>query len=160
MSQGSEGNYHEPVLVGEVVELFLPLTGGVLVDATYGGGGHSRALLDHLAGDVRVLGIDRDPEAVGRVTPHERLKVVRGNFGAMRTMLDAEGIEEVGGVLFDFGVSSHQLDVAERGFSFRQAGPLDMRMGPDAGVDAGTLVNEASADELARIISRFCSDGW
>ncbi len=155
MSQGSEGHYHEPVMVDEVVELFLPLTDGVVIDATFGGGGHSKALLDRLVEGVRVLGIDRDPDAVGRATPHERLTVVRGNFGEMKVILENEQIEDVSGVLFDFGVSSHQLDVAGRGFSYRHDGPLDMRMGPDAARSAADLVNRADVGELTRIIGRY-----
>ena len=155
MSQGSEDHYHEPVMLGEVVELFLPLTDGVIVDATYGGGGHTKALLDRLGGGVRVLGIDRDPDAVGRVTPRDRLTVVQGNFGEMDVILQAQGIETISGALFDFGVSSHQLDVAGRGFSFRHAGPLDMRMGPDARESAHDLVNHSEGRELARIIGRL-----
>lgn len=160
MSQGSDDTYHRPVMVEEVVELFLPLTvgplsSGVLVDATYGGGGHSRVLLDRLGGGVRVLGIDQDPDAVERATPHERLTVVQGNFGDMNEILDRQGIEEISGVLFDFGVSSHQLDESTRGFSYRHDGPLDMRMGPDARRSAFDIVNSAEQSELTRIIGRF-----
>ena len=155
MSQESEGHYHDPVMVDEVVELFLPLTEGVIVDATYGGGGHSRVLLDRLARGVRILGIDRDSDAIGRATPLDRLTVVQGNFGEMDLILEEEGIEEVAGVLFDFGVSSHQLDVGSRGFSYRLDGPLDMRMGPDASGSAHDLVNDLDGRELAKIIGRL-----
>lgn len=155
MSQGSKDDYHDPVMVDDVVELFLPLTDGVIVDATYGGGGHSRILLDRLEEGVKILGIDRDPDAIVRVTPHDRLSVTRGNFGDMDVILEAEGIEQISGVLFDFGVSSHQLDVADRGFSFRHDGPLDMRMGPDASRSASEIVNEADVGDLARMIGRL-----
>ena len=155
MSQGSEESYHLPVMVAEVVELFLPVTDGVIVDATFGGGGHSRALLDRLGGGVRVLGIDRDSDAIERVTPHERLAIAQGNFGDMSEVLERNGIIAISGVLFDFGVSSYQLDVASRGFSYRNDGPLDMRMGPDARQSAFDLVNEADQNELSRIIGRL-----
>ena len=155
MSQGSDNIYHRPVMVEEVVEMFLPLIGGVIVDATFGGGGHSGMLLDRLDERVRVLGIDRDPDAVVRVTPQERLTVVQGNFGDMSAVLEAQGIETISGALFDFGVSSHQLEVGSRGFSFRHDGPIDMRMGPDAGQPASELVNHADQADLTRIIGRF-----
>ena len=155
MSQGSEERYHDPVMVTEVVELFLSVTDGVIVDATFGGGGHSRALLDRLGGGVQVLGIDRDSDAIERVTPHERLAIAQGNFGDMSEVLERNGIDAISGVLFDFGVSSYQLDVASRGFSYRNDGPLDMRMGPDARQSAFDLVNEADQNELSRIIGRL-----
>ena len=155
MSQGSERIYHQPVMVEEVVEMFLPVTRGVIVDATFGGGGHAGVLLERLGNGVRVLGIDRDPEAVERVTPHDRLNVVQGNFGDMNAILEAQGIDAISGALFDYGVSSHQLDVASRGFSYRNDGPLDMRMGPDASMSADHLVNHADQSDLTRIIGRF-----
>jgi 16S rRNA (cytosine1402-N4)-methyltransferase len=112
-------------------------------------------LLDRLGDGVRVLGIDRDPDAVGRVSPHQRLTVVQGNFGEMNAILEDQGIEEISGVLFDFGVSSHQLDASSRGFSYRHDGPLDMRMGPDADRSAHDLVNHGDRSELTRLIGRL-----
>jgi 16S rRNA (cytosine1402-N4)-methyltransferase len=139
----------------EVVELFRPLTEGVIVDATFGGGGHSRALLESLAQGIEILGIDRDPEALERAFSHDRLTVVRGNFGELDVIVNEAGIGNIVGALFDFGVSSHQLDEPARGFSYRHDGPIDMRMGPDAATDAGTIVNEADHRTLSRIIYRF-----
>lgn len=147
--------YHVPVMLEEVLELFGPLQDGVIVDATYGGGGHSAALLRRLPVAVGVLGIDRDPEAIGRGTRNERLDLVVGNFGDLDTILRTQGIGEIAGILFDLGVSSRQLDTAGRGFSYRRDGPLDMRMGPDARRSAHDLVNIASATELARIVRRL-----
>ena len=144
--------YHMPVMVEEVVDLFRPLEDGVIVDATYGGGGHATALLDRLEDGVRVLGIDRDPEAIGRAVGHERLQLVVGNFGELDTILKRQGIDEIAGVLFDLGVSSRQLDEARRGFSYRQDGPLDMRMGPDATASADDLVNRTQVPELTRLV--------
>ena len=148
-------DFHTPVLTGEIVEIFRPVPKGVIVDATFGGGGHAAALLDNLDEKVRVLGIDRDPEAVGRAAPHPRLEVRIGNFGEMERILADRGIDRIAGALFDFGVSRHQLDSARRGFSYRRDGPLDMRMGPDAPLTAGRLVNDAPLSELESILRRF-----
>lgn len=155
MSQGTDGRYHEPVMVNEVVELFLPLTEGVVIDATFGGGGHAAALLRDLADGIEVIGIDRDPDALANAGRHDRLTLAEGNFGDIDVILDKLGIGRITGALFDLGVSSHQLDVAERGFSFRASGPLDMRMGPDTSATAEDLVNDLPVAELARIIGRF-----
>lgn len=155
MSQGTDGRYHEPVMVNEVVELFLPLTEGVVIDATFGGGGHAAALLRDLADGIEVIGIDRDPDALANADRHDRLTLAEGNFGDIDVILDKLGIGRITGALFDLGVSSHQLDVAERGFSFRASGPLDMRMGPDTSATAEDLVNDLPVAELARIIGRF-----
>ena len=147
--------FHMPVMLEEVVDLFRSAVGGVLVDATYGGGGHTAALLAGLPGDVRVLGIDRDPEAIRRAAGHERLDLEVGNFTDLETILRMRGIAGISGVLFDLGVSSHQLDESRRGFSYRHDGPLDMRMGPDAPAPASELVNQAGVPDLARVISTF-----
>lgn len=153
--------YHIPVMLEEVVGLFAPLEEGVIVDATYGGGGHASALLERLDQRVRVLGLDRDPEAVRRAArrereqERERLELAVGNFGRLDALLEERGVAAAAGVLFDLGVSSRQLDEARRGFSYRRDGPLDMRMGPDAARSARELVNGASVPELARIIRTF-----
>src|SRR5690606_5911187 len=111
----------------EVVEVFKPLTSGVVVDATFGGGGHTRRLLDELAAEVRIVGIDRDPDALANAAEEgERLTVVSGNFAEVRRLLEQAGVETPVGFLFDLGVSSHQLDESSRGFSYRNDGPLDM----------------------------------
>jgi len=163
-----ERSYHDPVMTTEIVELFAPLTGGVIVDATFGGGGHSAALLSALQ-DVSVLAIDRDPDVMSRVPVDTRFRFVSGNFGDLdqvlaaretrvwireRTARDSHG-GGVAGVLFDLGVSSHQLDQPGRGFSYHHAGPLDMRMGPDASISAADIVNGFDADELADIFRRY-----
>ena len=144
--------YHRPVMVEEVVDLFRPLTDGVIIDATYGGGGHTKALLDRLEGGISILGIDRDPEAIDRAPDRDRLVLVAGNFRELDTIIEMHGIEEIAGVLFDLGVSGRQLDEARRGFSYRQDGPLDMRMGPDAAVSADEVVNGTPVPELTRLI--------
>ncbi len=148
---------HIPVLVHEVVAILRPRDGAIFVDGTFGAGGYSRALLD--AAPCRVWGIDRDPDAIaaGRVLEDAyagRLQLRQGRFGDMEAILGAEGVSRVDGVALDLGVSSMQLDRAERGFSFRAEGPLDMRM-ERTGPDAATLVNTLPESELADIIYRY-----
>jgi 16S rRNA (cytosine1402-N4)-methyltransferase len=149
-----EAGYHRPVLVEEVVELMAPVTPGVVVDATFGGGGHTRRMLDEFGDEVTVLAIDRDPEALANAG-ELGVEAIEGNFAEIDTLIRSVTDEPVAGVLFDFGVSSHQLDEAGRGFSYRQEGPLDMRMGPDAAVSAADIVNEWPVDDIARIIRTY-----
>ena len=144
--------FHTPVMLEEVVSFFSPIKDGVIVDATLGGGGHTAALLARLDDSVSVLGIDRDPAAIGRMPEHDRLLLVVANFGHLDRVLATRGLDEIAGVLLDLGVSSHQLDEGERGFSYRHEGPLDMRMGPDATRTAHEIINETPATELVRII--------
>jgi 16S rRNA (cytosine1402-N4)-methyltransferase len=152
--------YHEPVMLDEVVELFAPVATGMIVDATLGGGGHAMALLDRYP-ELRVLGIDRDPDAVAAVPAHPRLSIVRANFADLEEVLIDERVSQpdrgpaVDGVLLDLGVSSHQLDTTARGFSYHHDGPIDMRMDPDAALDAATIVDTWTADELADIFRRY-----
>ncbi|MBM3481892.1 MAG: 16S rRNA (cytosine(1402)-N(4))-methyltransferase RsmH [Alphaproteobacteria bacterium] len=144
---------HVPVMLAEVLEALAPRTGGLYVDGTFGAGGYSRAILD--AAPCRVIGLDRDPEAIARggelvESVSGRLDLIEGRFGAMAKLLGGRGVDAVDGIAFDLGVSSPQIDTPERGFSFRQDGPLDMRMGR-SGRSAADLVNQASEAELARI---------
>jgi 16S rRNA (cytosine1402-N4)-methyltransferase len=148
----SEG--HAPVLLQEMLDALAPRNGAHYIDGTFGGGGYSRAILD--SADCRVLGIDRDPDAIARgaelVTRYAgRLTLVEGRFSQMDTLLENAGETGSDGVVLDLGVSSFQLDQAERGFSFRADGPLDMRMGRD-GASAADLVNTADEDMLIDII--------
>ena len=145
---------HIPVLVDEVVLALSPEPDSVILDGTFGLGGYSRALL--AAAPCRVIGIDRDPQAIARGRALEtefsgRLSLIEGRFGAMESLLHAAGIDAVDGVALDIGVSSPQIDDPERGFSFRFDGPLDMRMGGE-GPSAATLVNSLGETELANII--------
>lgn len=158
MSGERGGAGHNPVLLAEVVAHLAPRDGGTYVDATFGAGGYARAILDAAA--CSVIGIDRDPEACTRAGAlvaryGGRLRVLRGRFGAMIELLADIDISTVDGVAFDLGVSSPQLDVPARGFSFRLNGPLDMRMDPESGQSAAEMVNALSEDELADIISTY-----
>ena len=151
----SNRTYHEPVMVDEVLAWLEPAAAGWIVDCTYGGGGHSHALLRRFP-LARVVGIDRDPDALRQAEDHPRLVVVEANYRAIANVLADERFpERVDGILLDLGVSSYQLDASERGFSYRASGPLDMRMGPDAPRSAAELVNTASEDELADILRRY-----
>jgi 16S rRNA (cytosine1402-N4)-methyltransferase len=150
---------HEPVMVGEVVEAFSAAPAGTIVDATVGGGGHAEAILES-SGSFKVIGIDRDPNAVvaartrlARFGP--RASVHHDRFDRLVGVMESEGVEsgELSGVLFDLGVSSPQLDRPDRGFSFRTQGPLDMRMNQqDSGSKtAADLVNTVSVADLTRM---------
>ncbi|HET8738280.1 MAG TPA: 16S rRNA (cytosine(1402)-N(4))-methyltransferase RsmH [Acidimicrobiia bacterium] len=157
MNQGPDNEqvgYHRPVLADEVIELMAPVVPGVIVDATFGGGGHTRRLLDEFGDEVSVIAIDRDPEAVANAA-RLAVTVIEGNFADIDDLVRSVTDEPISGVLFDFGVSSRQLDHAERGFSYRHEGPLDMRMGPDAVHTADEIVNTWSIEDLARIIRRY-----
>ncbi|MDP1793029.1 MAG: 16S rRNA (cytosine(1402)-N(4))-methyltransferase RsmH [Acidimicrobiales bacterium] len=151
---------HIPVMRDEVVDLFAPVPGGSVVDATLGGAGHAVALLDahpHLS----IIGLDRDPDAIAaateRLAPYgDRASVHHVRFDALAQVVDAP----LSGVLFDLGVSSPQLDRGERGFAFRHDGPLDMRMDPTRGRSAADLVNDETAEVLAQILRDGGETRW
>jgi 16S rRNA (cytosine1402-N4)-methyltransferase len=139
----------------EIVELLRPVGPGVVVDATFGGGGHTKALLDRVAG-ARVIALDRDPDAAIQAAPlGDRIRFRTADFRHLDDVLAEEGAHELAGAVFDLGVSSHQLDVGERGFSYHHRGPLDMRMGPEAPQRASDLVNHWDRDRLRAVIRRF-----
>jgi 16S rRNA (cytosine1402-N4)-methyltransferase len=145
--------YHRPVLVDEVIELIRPVMPGVVIDATFGGGGHSRSMIEEFGDDVEIVGIDRDPQAVANGAALG-VRVVEANFSEVGDVAASTAVTPAA-ILFDFGVSSHQLDRPERGFSYRNDGPLDMRMGPDAAATAAEIVNEWPLEDLTRIIRRY-----
>jgi 16S rRNA (cytosine1402-N4)-methyltransferase len=149
---------HVPVMLAEVLATLGPQDGATYLDATFGGGGYARAILEAAPG-CTVFAIDRDPDAIARGAALAqrfagRLHLVEGRFGDMLALLRDRGIAALDGVVMDLGVSSFQLDQAERGFSFRADGPLDMRMGK-TGPSAAELVNSLPERELADIIFRF-----
>jgi 16S rRNA (cytosine1402-N4)-methyltransferase len=149
---------HVPVLVAEVVDYLAPRRGGLFVDATVGLGGHAEALLA-ASPAVRLVGVDRDPEALElagrRLAPYgERVRLVEGRFDGLAALLAPLGLGPVAGVLADLGVSSLQLDTPRRGFSFRREGPLDMRMGRE-GPTAAEVVNRYPEGDLERIFREY-----
>ncbi len=152
--------YHRPVLVEEVVGLLVVESGGVYVDATLGGGGHAEAILRSLSPQGRVVGVDRDPEAIAYAADRlaafrERFTAVQARFSELREALAAQGIDSVSGILFDLGVSSHQLDTPSRGFSFDKPGPLDFRMDSRSPLTAADVVNTWSERDLAEVLWKY-----
>lgn len=147
---------HVSVLLGESLEYLAIRPDGTYVDATFGNGGHSQAILERLT-TGRLIALDQDPEAVARAAQiaHPSLTFVQANFSELRRVLDDLQIESVDGVLFDLGVSSMQLDNAVRGFSFSKPAPLDMRMNPYAGRSAYDILTTASERELADIFFHY-----
>ncbi|MDB5478633.1 MAG: S-adenosyl-methyltransferase mraW [Alphaproteobacteria bacterium] len=148
---------HIPVLLNEVIEGLAPQPNKIYIDATFGRGGYSKAILE--AADCRVIGIDRDPEAIA--TGHEfektyqgRFKILSGPFSQIQILLHDAQVFHVHGIAFDLGVSSPQLDNATRGFSFRFDGPLDMRMSQE-GESAADIVNDTDENDLANIIYQY-----
>jgi 16S rRNA (cytosine1402-N4)-methyltransferase len=150
---------HQPVMRDEIVDALSPVPSGVVLDATLGGAGHSEALLES-RDDIRVLGLDRDGDALAaawrRLAPHaDRVMTQRCRFDELDEAMRANDVEQLSGALFDLGVSSPQLDRSERGFSYRNDGPLDMRMDTDARWSADDVVNGYAESELADIIRRY-----
>jgi len=155
----AEHEAHIPVLLREWVDALVVDPDGSYVDATFGRGGHSRAILARLSARGRLLALDRDPEAycVGRQLAEQdaRFHIVHRPFAELADVLAQAGWQDVNGVGFDLGVSSPQVDDAARGFSFQKAGPLDMRMNPEAGQPLSRLLEHVSEKELAGIIRQF-----
>jgi 16S rRNA (cytosine1402-N4)-methyltransferase len=150
---------HTTVMRDEVARALAPRAGGIYVDATLGGGGHTVALLE-AEPKARIVGMDRDPAAIAAAEEWlapvaDRVTLVRSTFSRVRAELDALGIGQVDGIVADLGVSSPQLDEPERGMSFRREGPLDMRMDPENGETALELIDRLSDDELADVIFQY-----
>jgi 16S rRNA (cytosine1402-N4)-methyltransferase len=149
---------HEPVMVEETVAMLQPSRGGLFVDCTIGLGGHGRALLE--AGAARLLGLDRDADALERAAEaleawRDRVELVHADYRDLDQVLEARGIGGVAGALADLGVSSMQLDAAGRGFSFRRDEPLDMRMDRSGGPTAADLLATVAEEDLADVIFRY-----
>lgn len=165
MKQGEESFHHLPVLLQEVLDGLRPYTGGRYVDCTVGGGGHSRAILEASGPTGRLLGLDQDPAALRAAADTlapcgSRATLKKANFRRLLETAREAGFDQADGVLFDIGVSSPQLDEGERGFSFHQDAPLDMRMDPDGPVTARDLVNELEIPDLTRILQDYGEERW
>lgn len=156
--------HHISVLLNECIDNLNIRPDGIYVDGTMGGGGHSLEIAKRLT-TGRLICIDQDPnahEAAGKRLAEykDRITFVRDNFGNIKSILDSLGIEKIDGMLLDIGVSSHQLDEAERGFSYQQDAPLDMRMNPDRPFSAYDVVNGYDEDELDRVIFTYGEERW
>lgn len=148
----SENAYHIPALMAETISGLNISPGGTYVDVTFGGGGHSRAILSHLGADGRLLGFDQDMDAWANRLNDNRFTFVHGNFAYLKNFLRYYGVEKVDGIVADLGVSFHHFDAEDRGFSFRfDDAPLDMRMNRNATVDAAKVLNEYDREALANV---------
>lgn len=150
---------HTTVLMEETVNACVNNPDGIYVDGTFGRGGHSRCLLSKLSDQGRLIGFDKDPLAIASgqelMQEDSRFQIVQSSFADMKAELNRLGIEQVDGILLDLGMSSPQIDDAERGFSFMRDGPLDMRMNPDAGISASEWVMTMPETEIARVLKEY-----
>lgn len=155
--------YHRPVLLEECLEGLALRPQGIYLDGTLGGGGHSAAILERLGPQGRLYGIDRDPQALQAAAARiqdRRFTPIRGNFHQAKALLAQHGVASLDGALLDLGVSSHQLDARERGFSYHDDAPLDMRMDPDQPFSARNLVNQWSQEDIARVLRDYGEEKW
>lgn len=150
-----EMEYHNPVLLKETVDGLNIKEDGVYVDVTFGGGGHSKEILSRLGENGKLFAFDQDQDALENAIDDSRFKLISQNFRHLKKFLRFYGIKKVDGILGDFGVSSHQFDVAERGFSLRFEADLDMRMDQEGTISAYNIVNEYSETELVSILSQY-----
>ena len=149
-------DYHVPVMAHECVDAMDLRPGGIYVDVTFGGGGHSRLILEKAGDrDIRLFGFDQDEEARANALEDDRFTFVAANFRHLRNYLRLHGVTAIDGLLADLGVSSHQFNEAERGFSYRFDAELDMRMGPAADRTAADIVNNYSAEDLQRVFGEY-----
>lgn len=147
--------YHNPVLLKDSVDALIINESGIYVDCTFGGGGHSREILNRLDQNGKLFSFDQDVDAIRNKIDDDRFELVEQNFRFLKNNLRFRGVKQVDGVLGDLGVSSHQFDTPERGFSTRFDGELDMRMNQNAALSAKTIINEYEEEELARIFYDF-----
>lgn len=150
-----ETGYHTSVLLHECIEGLAIKPNGVYVDVTFGGGGHSRAILEKLDGEGQLFVFDQDKDAQANAPDDERLTFIHSNFRELKKFLRLHGVTKVDGVLADLGVSSWQFDTAERGFSYRFDGPLDMRMNQGVGTSAADVLNNYTAEKLQEMFSLY-----
>ena len=156
---------HIPVLFHEIMDIMAPQPGEVFVDCTLGGGGHSRGFLERMGDDGRLIGIDQDTNALQAAGANlaefgDRVTYVHSNYNNLDEILNTYAPDGVDGILFDIGVSSHQLDEKDRGFSYMQDAPLDMRMNQSQNFSAWDVVNTYSEEELHRIIKEYGEERW
>lgn len=151
--------FHKSVLLHEIIKFLNPKAGELVIDATVGGAGHTKGLI---ARGARVLGIDRDPEAISYLKNMNlpNITLVRGNFSNIGEIARDSGFKNVQGIVFDLGVSAHQLETPERGFSFQKDGPLDMRMDPDLQIQASDIVNHFEERRLYEILKTFAQQKY
>lgn len=148
-------DYHKPVMLNECIEGLDIRPDGTYVDVTFGGGGHSRAIMEHLGEAGRLIGFDQDADALANAIEDSRFCLIHENFRYIKAFLRLHGVRQVDGIIADLGVSSHQFDVAERGFSTRMEGTLDLRMDRRQELTAKELVNSSSEEELTRILRLY-----
>ena len=148
--------YHTPVLLDESVSALISSTSGIYADATFGGGGHSREILSRLSPEGRLISFDRDSDAIANRPDDNRLTLIRSDFRWIHNHILHQGYRDgIDGILADLGVSSHQFDTAERGFSFRYEAPLDMRMNQEGALTAADIVNGYKPEEIERILRLY-----
>ncbi|QNL50125.1 16S rRNA (cytosine(1402)-N(4))-methyltransferase RsmH [Olivibacter sp. SDN3] len=147
--------YHIPVMLRECMEALAIKPDGVYVDVTFGGGGHSKEIISRLDKNGRLLAFDQDPDALRNVLPDERFQLIHQNFRFLKNNLRLYGLKHVDGILADLGVSSHQFDEADRGFSIRFDATLDMRMDKEGDLDAKTVLNSYSEEDLHKIFGMY-----
>ena len=152
-------NYHIPVMLKETINFLEPWRGGNYIDCTLGGGGHSEEILLAMNGQGNLIGIDRDSEAIKRASKKlgnfQNFQAVKGAFGDIENIINSLDIKNINGCIFDLGVSSHQLDEAQRGFSFRLESDLDMRMDHDQNLTAYDIINKYTEQELSKIFWEY-----
>ncbi|MCQ2273851.1 MAG: 16S rRNA (cytosine(1402)-N(4))-methyltransferase RsmH [Bacteroidales bacterium] len=148
-------DYHQPVMLNECIEGLNIRPDGTYVDVTFGGGGHSRAIMQHLGQEGRLIGFDQDADALANALDDSRFTLIHENFRYLKNFLRLHGVRGVDGVLADLGVSSHQFDVADRGFSTRFDGELDLRMDRRQELTAKDIVNSADERELTRLLRLY-----
>lgn len=147
--------YHRPVLLSESIEGLNIQPKGIYVDLTFGGGGHSRSVLEKLGKKGKLLAFDQDPDASQNIIDDSRLELIQANFRYLKNFLRYYEITKVDGILADLGISSHQIDQPERGFSFRTDSKLDMRMDPASGKSAIQVLNDSSEEDLYKIFREY-----
>jgi len=147
--------YHLPVLARESIQALAIKPNGIYVDATFGGGGHAQLILQELGDNGRLFGFDQDEDALANVPDDQRFEFVQSNFRYLKRFLKLHSVQQANGILADLGVSSHQLDVPERGFSYRFDADLDMRMNQQGEVTAADVVNTYTAEDLQRVFGEY-----